>query len=166
MAYDEPESGITYILVMSQALYFGDKLLNTLLCPNQLRANGLVVDDVPRHLSGTTQSTHSIYCPNDRLRIPLQLYGCISYLPVCKPTAQEIENCHWIELTNDVDWNPYSPDFAIQERTVIEKSGDTIVTNYDRDVFVLNTCITSSILSSVSSSLNDDNMINVLEGKV
>jgi hypothetical protein len=47
-AYDCPTTGKTHILVINEALYFGDKMSNTLLCPNQLRANGIRVDDCPR----------------------------------------------------------------------------------------------------------------------
>jgi len=51
LAYDDPVTGETFILMVGQALYFGDKLKHTLLNPNQMRANGVIVDDVPRHLS-------------------------------------------------------------------------------------------------------------------
>ena len=44
-AYDCPTTGKTHILVINEALYFGDKMSNTLLCPNQLQHNGLKVDD-------------------------------------------------------------------------------------------------------------------------
>ena len=33
-AYDDPESGKTYILLFGESLYFGDKLSHSLLCPN------------------------------------------------------------------------------------------------------------------------------------
>ena len=35
-AYDDPESGKTYILLFGESLYFGDKLTHSLLCPNQI----------------------------------------------------------------------------------------------------------------------------------
>jgi hypothetical protein len=37
----------TYILVLNQALLFGDRLDHSLLCPNQLRKWGHKVEDVP-----------------------------------------------------------------------------------------------------------------------
>ena len=37
--WDHPETGQPYILVMHEALYFGDQVGTTLICPNQLRAN-------------------------------------------------------------------------------------------------------------------------------
>jgi hypothetical protein len=52
------ETGEVIVLVMNEALYFGDRLDHTLICPNQLRSFGIVVDDTPKQFSPT--STHSI----------------------------------------------------------------------------------------------------------
>jgi hypothetical protein len=50
-AFDDPVTGETFILDVFQALDMtGDLQDPSLLCPNQLRANGLIVDDVPKHL--------------------------------------------------------------------------------------------------------------------
>jgi hypothetical protein len=46
VAYTHPDSGITYILVLNQALYVRE-LPHTLINPNQLRSNGIIVDDCP-----------------------------------------------------------------------------------------------------------------------
>ena len=43
-----PETGQPYILVMHESLYFGDRMGTMLICPNQVRANGIKVEDVPR----------------------------------------------------------------------------------------------------------------------
>ena len=53
------------ILIMGQALDFGNRMKNSLLCPNQMRANGIVVDDVPMHLAPNGQLTLSIYVPDE-----------------------------------------------------------------------------------------------------
>ena len=42
-----PETGQPYILVMYKSLYFGDRMGMTLICPTQVRANGIKVEDVP-----------------------------------------------------------------------------------------------------------------------
>ena len=72
-AYDDSKMGETYILVLAQLLYLGDKLENSLLCPNQLQAHGVVVDDVPLHLSTDEKVMHSLYFPEQHVCIPLQL---------------------------------------------------------------------------------------------
>jgi hypothetical protein len=63
LAYDDAETGETFILNINQALYFGSKVAHVLLNPNQMRSNGIIVEDVPRHLSRGL-STHSIQFEN------------------------------------------------------------------------------------------------------
>lgn len=108
-------NGVTYILVANQALYFGEDMPNSLLSPNQLRSNGVVVDDCPIHLSPNKSSTHSIFFPEQDVRLPLQLNGIISYLSIRKPTQLEIETCTWMELTSDNEWDPYDVSFEEDE---------------------------------------------------
>ena len=112
-AYLHPESGETFILALNNALYLGDKLQHLLLCPNQARYNNIVVDNVPLHLS--QNGTHSIYCPNEELRIPLMLRGCMSYVPCHYPTDEEIHNFTWINITSNGIWDPYSDQFELEE---------------------------------------------------
>ncbi|KAI2502898.1 Reverse transcriptase (RNA-dependent DNA polymerase) [Fragilaria crotonensis] len=71
-----PQNGQPYILIIHEALYFGDRVDVTLLNPNQLRANGVIVEDVPRQFD--SKSSHSIYLPTAKLRIPLSLDGISS----------------------------------------------------------------------------------------
>ncbi|MGH3624303.1 MAG: hypothetical protein ACRDQ5_21370 [Sciscionella sp.] len=168
-AYDDPNTGITYILVISQALYFGLKLTHSLLCPNQMRANGVIVDDVPRHLSQNMKSSHSIYFLEEKVGIPLQLHGCLSYIPTRTPTIKELEDCEWLQLTADMEWDPYSTDFARQEELAIER--DVTILQPNRNILSHSShntvqCPISSVLSSVSTSLVDDNMINSLMEKI
>ncbi len=91
LAYDPPDNGDTIILIINQALYFDDQLDNVLLNPNQMRFHGLIVDDIPKHLSHG-KSSHSIHIEEENLRIPLLLNGAISYFSVQTPTQEEIEN--------------------------------------------------------------------------
>jgi hypothetical protein len=89
-AYDHP-NGDTFILCLNQALNFGDKRPNSLLNQNQLRYNGIVVNDCPTFLSPNHESPHSIYFPDSDLHLPLSLNGCISYLPTRIPSECEID---------------------------------------------------------------------------
>jgi hypothetical protein len=100
-AYDDPITGKTYILVINQGLYLEKMLPQTLLNPNQMRFNGLTVDDCPKHLApDPNNATHSIYVPQHNLRLPLKMKGMLSCLPVRLPTAEKIETCQWVELTS------------------------------------------------------------------
>jgi len=46
-AWDDPSCGRTILLIINEALYFGNRMEHSLLCPNQLRCNGVIVNDVP-----------------------------------------------------------------------------------------------------------------------
>jgi hypothetical protein len=81
-------------------LYFGSKISHALLNPNQICANGVIVDDVPHHLSQNRDSNHSIYFPEEDIHIPLTLEGCISGFNVRKPTAHEIHSCTMLTVTD------------------------------------------------------------------
>ena len=78
-AYDN-EWGETIILVMNEALYFGEALSHSLWCPNQLRANGLINEDTPKQFDN--ESTHSIMIPKSKVTLPPHAWHC--FLPTNK----------------------------------------------------------------------------------
>jgi hypothetical protein len=78
-AYDDPDSGETFILIVNQCLHLGDTMERTLMNPNQLR---VIMNDVPVHLApDPPKATHSIYVTKDDLAIPLTLKGIVSTFP-------------------------------------------------------------------------------------
>ncbi len=166
-AYDNPLTGETFILIFEQALYFGDKLENTLLCPNQLRAHGVVVDDVPIHLSpNPATATHSIYFPEEDVCLPLLMKGCISYLPTRYPSDKELNDCLWIAATSNLEWDPHSSEFSNQEELALAAATATHDTRSDCSIAALQTCLISSVLAAVSPSLVDDTLLEDLERTV
>jgi hypothetical protein len=60
-AWDDPAAGEVIVLYINEALYFGDKMSHTLLCPNQLRSHGWKVQDVPKQFDA--ESAHAIINP-------------------------------------------------------------------------------------------------------
>jgi hypothetical protein len=78
LAYDDPKTGETTEIIVNQALYFCDKLTNILIKQNQMRTNGLIVHDCPRHLS-KGRSQHAIMIEDENYVIPLKLHGIMSY---------------------------------------------------------------------------------------
>jgi hypothetical protein len=96
-AWDDPKDGSVVILIIDEALYFGDRMPHTLLCPNQLRFNGLIVNDTPRMFS--LDSTQSIIIPG-KLELPLKMRGILMYLATRKPTERELLECDCYE------WGP------------------------------------------------------------
>ncbi len=119
-AWVVPETGETIILIFNEALFFGDRLDHSLLCPNQMRAHGIVVSDTPMQFD--QQSTHSIYVPDENLVIPLALLGIISNFESHKPSNDELVSCRRAIMTGDIPWNPNDLAFAQQERVVLTKS--------------------------------------------
>lgn len=116
-AYDCPLNGQVYILVFNEALYFGDRMKHSLLCPNQMRDNGIVVDDTPKQYSKA--STHSIYIPDRDLRIPLTMDGVVSGFDTRTPTNEELDNIdRHIEMTSAMEWNPSSSIFSMNEKMI------------------------------------------------
>jgi hypothetical protein len=102
----ESEGGERYLLVIHEALFFGDDMTESLINPNQLRANGIVVDDCPRQFS--IYSTHSIYDPMTKVTIPLDISGIMSGFNTFMPTQDELDNLPWIVLTENAKWDPHS----------------------------------------------------------
>jgi hypothetical protein len=120
-AYDDVESGKTYILCVNQGLYFRNEMKHSLLNQNQMRSNGVIVDDCLVHLSHNQSSTHSIYFQEEDIRIPLELHGCMSHFLTRLPSKQELDNCQWLELTDETEWEPYSDRFRNDEQEAIRK---------------------------------------------
>jgi hypothetical protein len=99
-ARDNPATGDVTVLYINEALYFEDKMSHTLLCPNQLRANGWKAQDVPKQFDA--ESAHAIIDPTGTSRMPLETSGMISSLPTRRPTDEELETCVSYDLTSDI----------------------------------------------------------------
>jgi hypothetical protein len=126
VTYVHPETGAKYNLIINQALYIKE-LPNAIINPNQLRANGLIVDDCPQHLAPDPETaTHSIQVPDQKLHLPLQLKGILSYLPIHYPSDEELSTCPWVELTADSEWNPKCESFQENEQLVLQGQGHVI----------------------------------------
>jgi len=156
-------TGTTYILVLNQALYLPE-LDHSLLNPNQMRANGVIVHDCPQHLSDPNKpSTHSLYFPEHQVRIPLEMGGIISRFSSRQPTGEELENCLWLPLTSDLEWDPHSPSFAENEFQMVEighqeQRERVIYEVYSNLRLPPSDCYTDNVvvrtLSSITSSLS------------
>ena len=112
IAYDCPELFVTFVLIFPQSLHF-PSMDRHLICPDQLRENGIVVNDIPLLRIPPAHRTplhHSILDPSSNLHIPLQYDKPISYFQCRKPTFAEvndnINNIH-VYLTSELEWNPY-----------------------------------------------------------
>ena len=116
-AWTCPQSGAVYILVFGQMLFFGEKLSHSLLCPNQMRANGIQVQDTPTQFD--SKSNHHIIVPTDDdntdVVIPLEMKGVVSIFESRIPTKEELESCDYLMMTSEKCWDPHSLQFQERE---------------------------------------------------
>jgi hypothetical protein len=138
-AYDDPETSITYMLVINQALQIPN-LEVTLLNSSQMHMNGVIMDNIPKHLAPNpeTASHSTIFIRTADLRIPLQLKGVISGFKTRYPSLYEVKNCPWIELTISEPWDPKSEVFEEQEKN-FEKQALQSNLMPDRSIYAIKT---------------------------
>ena len=105
VAYDHPVMCRTLILNLNHSIFVGEDSDHCLLCPNQVRANSIQLDDRPRHYEST--SSFSIYVPHLDLHLPFESHGPTAFLPIRRPTDQEYEECDHLDLTDSDGWHPY-----------------------------------------------------------
>jgi hypothetical protein len=128
IAYDDEIAAKTYIIIVQQALYFGEKLEHNLLNPFQCRLNGIDIKECPRMLDPTTpDGSQSILFPNKELKIPLMLNGIVSYFPSRRPTKEEFKRCPHIKLTlNESEWNPHDEIYSNGELAMTGDNGSLL----------------------------------------
>lgn len=111
------DNGRDHVLIVHEALNMSEVMDHSLACPNQMRANGVVVNDVPVQFDAT--SSHSITV--DDLTIPLELRGVISSFKCRAPTDEELAEAtvHY-ELTSSLPWDPNDIEFQAREKAAIQ----------------------------------------------
>ena len=124
--YDCSQSGKSYLIVIRNALHVPE-MEECLIHPIMMRLIGLEVDECPKFLSKSpSEINHSIYFPEQQLRIPLKLSGIISYIDCRKPSEEELyDNDRILDITPNVDrWDPRSMDLDTQEDSMIDFKGN------------------------------------------
>ena len=103
----DTNDGRMFVLHVNNALDFTSSVKSSILCTNQARSNGIIVDDAPNMVDVKESSTHSIVFPNEEINLPLSIHGPVSYLPVRYPSNEHTENEQHLHLTDgDVVWDP------------------------------------------------------------
>ena len=122
LAYDNPMSGTTVIIVVHQAIHVPTMDCD-LSCPMQVRMNDVKLDDKPKFpKEDPTDESHAISCEDNMgtlVNTTLSLKGVTSYFLARKPTKHEFENCPRIELTYlTPEWDRHSTKFQKQEEAL------------------------------------------------
>ena len=101
-AWDDPHSGETYILIFNESLFYGPKLNHSLINPNQIRMNGIGFWDNP------FDKDKELCIDVERGPvIPLEFKGTKLTFSSRVPSNEELENCHHIQMTSPLAWNPH-----------------------------------------------------------
>ena len=126
----------------------GNKKVDSIACPNQMRLNGIYVNDLSRQIFPDIDKAQNITA--DKLRIPLYFYGPLAYLNTNPPTATEISNYYLqrIALTSPHRWNPYGVDCLSlnkQNKPFQVSKASSFLSYALRSLFVFNTTKNRSI---------------------
>ena len=103
--YDDPESLRTFLLRFNNVIYIKNTE-NALLCPNQAREHGTIVNHVPPHLDHTGKSTFSVSTSEHAFQ--LQQNVPTACLQLRRPTNEEMDNLNIIDITDEHEWKPYN----------------------------------------------------------
>lgn len=145
VCYDCEHSGLTYLLIVRNALYINSMKAH-LIPPFVMRLNGLIVDECPKFLSkNPTIENHSIFFPDNDIRIPLKLHGITSYIDTRKPTMHEVDSLPTVlRLSPDTDsWNPHDTAFSEQEDAMLNYRGE--LKELNKRKFIVSACGTENL---------------------
>ena len=123
VAYDCEFTGETRIMIICNALHFKNMEVN-LIPPFMMRLAGIEVNECPKFLSKQpNESDHSMYFPEQDIRIPFQLEGIISYIPTRIPTLEELKTRGRKLFTNDSEYPYLEPSFQHIQKSRIRNDG-------------------------------------------
>ena len=130
IAYDDPYSLRTFLLVMRNALLI-PSMDHNLLPPFLVREASLFLDETPKFQStDLTRNNHTIFDEETGMRIHLQLNGTFSYFPTRLLTLDERlnwDNYPVVYLTPDSDrWGPQATHYADAEAAMIDNCGEFV----------------------------------------
>ncbi len=130
IAYDDPISLVTYLLVMRNALLILC-MSHNLLPPFLIREASLFLDETPKFQStDLSLDNQTVYDEETGMRTYLQLNGTFSYFPTRPLTLVEQET--WddfpvVYLTPDSDqWDPQATHYGDAESSMLDNSGQLV----------------------------------------
>jgi len=170
LAYQDPISLETYILCFPQSLYI-ESLDTNLLCPLQLRNNGVTIFETPLqflHPNDRTTESHSIIYDDGihHLHIPLELNGVISRFHTRKPLPNEIadeDRFPKLWMTNSRQWDPYDPTFEHVENELRELSYNPVREDRNRSIsavdrYLRSVCFADNFIQRLEASVRISSM--------
>ena len=129
---DTPD-GRTYILRVNRSLDFTASIGNSILCSNQARSNGIIVDDVSKLLDIKGTSSQSVVFSDQIINIGINVYGPVPYFPIRHPTEDEMIECQHLDITSYDFWDPSN--ILIGGMNSCSNELHTAKYNHDHEIF-------------------------------
>ena len=175
LAYDDPQTGEVYHLVINQAIHI-PHLDHHLLCPMQCRVNDVIVDETPKFLAhDPTEHSHALTVhdpdnPAQTVILPLALRGVTSFLNVRAPTNDEwlSDTFTRLHLTSEtLTWDPTTTLYEEQEAAMTDYSGRVVSRHAVRGhVSSLTINSLSSLTTDLADVTDDNNFADILTSNV
>lgn len=106
-AYDLKD-GTTVLLECNNAIYLGEQMEDSLANPIQAEENDVRIDLRPKFFYPNAPGAQTISFPNG-ISIDIEFEGVLPYIPVRRPTNEEVSQCPRVELTSRFEWDPFLP---------------------------------------------------------
>ena len=87
-AWDDPVTGQTYILVINEGLYYGNKMDHSLINPNQIRAYGIPLWDNTYYQSRNGELSIEL---DEDVKVQMKTQGTKILFESRAPTKQEVQ---------------------------------------------------------------------------
>lgn len=144
LLYEDDVSGEQYLLLIRNALSV-PSMNHHLIPPFMMRLAGVEVDECAKFLSKKPSvRNHSLYFPDEDVRIPMSIHNIFSYVPTRMPSTQDVEDLKdkQLELTPQLPkWDPQTSYYQQREADMVNYRGDireeTIAstsTNHDNEI--------------------------------
>ena len=131
-AYDCEETGLTYILVFNEGLFYSSRMDHSLINPNQVSHYGLEFWDNPYDKERGLRIV-----ADENLIIPMVTQGTKVMFKTRVPSMRELEECQHITMTSPMPWEPSEvtlqelTKLPIEEVPLVQEMGDGTFTYSD-----------------------------------
>ena len=140
------------ILESNNLIYLGDKMEDSLLNPIQAEEVGVQIDTRPQRYYPDVWSAQSLSFPDGTV-IKLKHDGVLPFIPIRRPTQEEMHNCQRFSLNSRDQWDPFhfNGNFSMTQQKNLPDY-ETIVASFD-NVDPISTDLLSHNLYSIISTL-------------
>ena len=127
-AYTDKQTGITYILIVNEGLWFGNRMKHSLINPNQLRKFGIDLCDDPFDPYRALR----LYDHDSGVKVPFETRGSTVLFESRCPTQEKLDTCLPVVLTDDTPWDPQNVNLSLNSRSPEEEERSRIVSEFTK----------------------------------